>query len=111
MSYNLSLEALLAENRRLKELGTQLEAQNQALETHKQALESRNQTLETQKQALENKTQTLQSQVQELEQVRRDLEHKIAIYKQHLFGSVPSKLIPNNWTLELPRPLGKRVSK
>lgn len=62
-----SIEALLEENRRLQELGAraqELEAQNQAL----------------------------QSRVQELEELRRNLEHLIAVYQRHLFGSRSEKI-------------------
>jgi transposase len=61
-----SIPALVAENQRLRELGAQLQAQNQ----------------------------TLQSQVQELEQIRRHLEHMIAVYQRHLFGSRSEKIDP-----------------
>jgi len=61
-----SIPALVAENQRLRELGAQLQAQNQ----------------------------TLQSQVQELEQIRRNLEHMIAVYQRHLFGSRSEKIDP-----------------
>ena len=64
-----SIQALLEENRRLQELGAraqELEAQNQAL----------------------------QSRVQELEELRRNLEHLIAVYQRHLFGSRSEKIDP-----------------
>jgi transposase len=61
-----SIPALQAEIQRLRELGAQLQAQNQ----------------------------TLQSQVQELEQMRRNLEHMIAVYQRHLFGSRSEKIDP-----------------
>jgi len=62
-----SLEALLEENRRLQELVTRA-------------------------QALEAQNQALQGRVQELEQIRRELEHALAIYKRHLFGSRSEKI-------------------
>ena len=37
--------------------------------------------------ALLEENQALQSRVQELEQIRRNLEHLIAVYQRHLFGS------------------------
>jgi len=69
MSAPRRLEDLLEENRRLQELG----ARAQQLETQNQALQSR---------------------VQELEQLRRDLEHMIAVYQRHLFGSRSEKIDP-----------------
>lgn len=67
MSQNPSIEELLAENRRL------------------QALAGRAGELEVQ-------TQALQSRVQALEQIRRDLEHLVAVYQRHLFGSRSEKI-------------------
>ena len=81
MSDPLSLEALLAENRRLQELG----ARTQELEAQNQALQSRVKELEKIQRELEQSRD-------ELEQSRRELEHAMAVYKRHLFGSRSEKI-------------------
>ena len=66
MSDPRSIEDLLKDNR-LQELGAraqELQAQNEAL----------------------------RSRVQELEELRRNLEHLIAVYQRHLFGSRSEKI-------------------
>ena len=77
MSDPRSIEDLLKDNR-LQELGAraqELQAQNEAL----------------------------RSRVQELEELRRNLEHLIAVYQRHLFGSRSEKIDPQ----ELEARIGK----
>ena len=59
-----------------------------------EALLEENQELGARAQELEAQNQALQSRVQELEELRRNLEHLIAVYQRHLFGSRSEKIDP-----------------
>jgi transposase len=71
MSDSDQIQALLADNQRLRELSEQLQARNQTLQSQIEELEQIRQNLE---------------------QIRQNLEHKLAVYKRHLFGPRSEKI-------------------